>query len=137
MPVRIFHGFAERIERVRREIGDPARRDWFRHHYGHARHQNKSEMAIHPRTCFEELRGYPHLPWITPATRVTTRDVCTRRMCCGWRLPEARELEAVILTDEQYAAFKKAAYDEGMSQEDFAAKLIMLHTNGFARSHAP
>lgn len=129
MPMRMFEGFAERIERVRREVREPGRLDWFRHHYGDARYRNKDGMAEHLRACGTELAAYPHLPWMTPNVSVTAADVCTRHMCCGWRHPHARHL-AVILTDEQYAAFKNEAFDGNMSERDLASKLIARHLAG-------
>ncbi|MFF5442857.1 HNH endonuclease [Streptomyces achromogenes] len=123
MPIRMFCGFEERTSRVRREICDTNRRDWFRHHYGYARHKNKAEMLEHLQVCQEELSGYPHLPWTTPSA-YDSNAACTRHMCCGHRNPEARFLDAVILTDDQYTAFSHAAFREGMSKGDLTAKLI-------------
>ncbi|MFE7124934.1 HNH endonuclease [Streptomyces sp. NPDC057617] len=124
MPLLMFHGFEARTERVRREIRESGRRDWFRHHYGQARHKNKAEMLEHLDSCRKELSGYPHLPWSTPNVRTWAADVCARHICCGWRHPQARSVEAVILTDDQYSAFLKLAFAKGMSGGDFTAMLI-------------
>ncbi len=124
MPLRMFHGFEGRLSRIRGEIREAGRRDWFRHHYGDARHGNKAEMFEHLETCREELSSYPHLPWTTPNVYASAGAVCTRHMCCGYWHPQARNLDAVILSDDQYSAFSKAAFVEGMSEGDLAAKLI-------------
>ncbi|MFJ4721971.1 HNH endonuclease [Streptomyces luteogriseus] len=127
MPLRMFHGFEERVARIRREIREAGRRDWFRHHYGNARHKIKAEMLEHLRICREELSSYPHLPWTTPNVYASVGGVCTRHMCCGHWHPHARSLDAVILTDDQYTAFSKAAFREGMSEGDLTAKLIAAY----------
>ncbi|WHM38250.1 HNH endonuclease signature motif containing protein [Streptomyces sp. BPTC-684] len=138
MPLIMFHGFEARIERVHRELSETGRRDWFRHHYGEARHKNKAEMLDQLDSCRKELSGYPHLPWTTPNVRATAADVCTRHICCGWRHPHARYMEAVILTDDQFAAFSRSAFENRMSEGDLTAMLILRHlnalTNGGARS---
>ncbi|MFF1477023.1 HNH endonuclease [Streptomyces sp. NPDC058301] len=127
MPMRMFHGFEERITRTRREIGEAGRRDWFRHHYGNARHKNKLEMRGYLHACLEELSNYPHLPWTTPNVSTSAADRCTRHMCCGHWHPQARSLDAVILTDDQYTSFSKAAFQEGMTEGDLTAKLIATY----------
>ncbi|MBV7246384.1 HNH endonuclease [Streptomyces sp. MW-W600-10] len=124
MPLRMFHGFEERVSRTLREIGEASRRDWFHHHYGKVSHKNKAEMLQHLRTCRDELSGYPHLPWTTPNVCPSVTNMCTRHMCCGDWHPQARSFDAVILSDDQYSAFSKAAFREGMSEGDLAAKLI-------------
>jgi HNH endonuclease len=124
MPLKMFYGFLERVEAVRREITDTNRRDWYRHHFGKERHKTKAEMMEHLETCVEELGGYPHLPWMTPNVRETTADMCTRHMCCGWLHPQARHVSGVIMPDGQYEKFRKAAFSEGMSEGDFVSKLV-------------
>ncbi|MFJ8543068.1 HNH endonuclease [Streptomyces sp. NPDC093586] len=136
MPLRMFHGFEERLSRIRREIREASRRDWFRHHYGATRHKNKAEMLSHLMTCREELSSYPHLPWTTPNVYASSGAVCTRRMCCGHWHPQAKSLDGVILTDDQYTAFSKAAFHEGMSEGDLTAKLIATYLLG-GRNSAP
>ncbi|WP_158685017.1 HNH endonuclease [Streptomyces sp. LaPpAH-108] len=127
MPLRMFHGFEERVSRTRREIREASRRDWFRHHYGDVHHKNKAEMLEYLQACRGELSGYPHLPWTTPNVYVSAAAICTRRMCCGYWHPQARNLNAVILTDDQHMAFSKVAFSEGVSEGDLAAKLIVAY----------
>ncbi|MEU6988009.1 hypothetical protein ABZ946_32040 [Streptomyces sp. NPDC046324] len=43
-PLRMFAGFETRIERVRREIADPDRRDLFQRHFGAARYKNRGDI---------------------------------------------------------------------------------------------
>ncbi|MFF2927637.1 HNH endonuclease signature motif containing protein [Streptomyces celluloflavus] len=137
MPLRMFHGFKERISRTRREMCEAGRRDWFRHHYGDTRHKNKPEMQAHLSTCREELGRYPHLPWRTPNVYQASRDVCTRHMCCGHWHPMARSLNAVILAESQYTAFIKAAFREGLSEGDLTAKLIATYLTSSTKSNSP
>lgn len=80
MPLRMFSGFDSRIERVRREISDPDRRDWFRHHFGTARYRNKDGIWDHLDHCRKTLDSYPHLPWTTPSVAPSELDTCSRRM---------------------------------------------------------
>lgn len=125
MPVKMVAGFKTRVERVKRELTNADRRDWFRHHYGRIRHKNKAEMRTHLATCEEQLRSYPHMPWTTPNVRPAIGDRCTRRMCCGFWHPEAYTIPAVILAPEQWVEFEQAAFNSGLSQGDLAAKLIV------------
>lgn len=127
MPLRMFSGFEERITRVRREINDPDRRDWFTHHHAHQRHRNKDEMREHLDRCCAALARYPHLPWTTPSVDPLRQDTCTRRVCCGWKHPNARTMMGVIIEDAQYAEFHQAAFTAGMSTGDLLATLITRH----------
>jgi hypothetical protein len=44
MSLRMFSGFLRRVEKVQREIADPDRQTWFRHHYGQERYRNKRHI---------------------------------------------------------------------------------------------
>ncbi|MYU53272.1 MULTISPECIES: HNH endonuclease [Streptomyces] len=140
MSVRMFSGFESRIERVRREIGDPNRRDWFRHHFGADRYKNKDELWGHLERCKETLASYPHLPWTTPCVAPSELDVCSRRICCGWRHPDARTVRDVIIGPGQYAEFSKAALDSNMSVGDLMSTLVVRYLRdrheGALGSHA-
>ncbi|MFI5943737.1 HNH endonuclease [Streptomyces uncialis] len=127
MPVRMFSGFELRIERVRREIGDSDRRKWFRHHFGADRHKNKDDLWQHLERCKQTLARYPHLPWTTPSVDPAEPDVCTRRICCGWRHPDARTVHGVIIDSAQHEEFSKAAFDSSMSVGDLMATLMVRY----------
>ncbi|MFD6421344.1 HNH endonuclease signature motif containing protein [Streptomyces sp. NPDC060198] len=71
MPLRMFHGFEERIGRTLRELREVGRRDWFRHHYGHARHGNKAEMQATLSVCRKSWIATPIYPGEPP--------MCTKR----------------------------------------------------------
>ncbi|MFB7412419.1 HNH endonuclease [Streptomyces sp. NPDC056202] len=127
MPLRMFAGFETRIERVRREIADPDRRDWFRHHFGAARYKNKGDIWGHLELCRKTLDRYPHLPWKTPSVDPSESDVCTRRICCGWRHPDSRTVRGVIMGRSEYAAISQAAFESDMSVGDLTATLLIRH----------
>jgi hypothetical protein len=127
MPLRMFAGFETRIERVRREIADPDRRNWFRHHFGAARYKNKGDIWDHLELCRKTLDRYPHLPWTTPSVDPSESDVCTRHICCGWRHPDARTVRGVIMGRSEYAAISQAAFESDMSVGDLTATLLLRH----------
>ncbi|MBD0694939.1 HNH endonuclease [Streptomyces sp. CBMA123] len=127
MPLRMALGFEGRVEKVRRELRNTDRRDWFRHHFGAARHRSKEEMWERFAECEAMLARYPFKPWNTPNVGSESADQCHRRMCCSWRHPDAAAIRAVILPQEQRAAFTRAAFAAGLSEGDLVATLIREH----------
>ncbi|MEV7364518.1 hypothetical protein [Streptomyces sp. NPDC091299] len=110
------------MERVQREIADTDRREWFSLHYGQEKHRNKPELLKILDRCKAELRSYPHYPWRTPQLD-TSRSVCTRLICCGYRHPEARRLVAFLEPHER-AAFERAVFNERAHEGDVLGRLI-------------
>ncbi|MFG3188083.1 HNH endonuclease signature motif containing protein [Streptomyces omiyaensis] len=123
MPARVYAGILRRVERTQRELADPDRRDWFRHHYDLGRHKGKAETLQALERCKEELRGYPHRPWHTPKVRDTQADLCVRLMCCGHMHPDAKWMNTA-LTDAEYEAFRRAAYRERLSPGELLGKAV-------------
>lgn len=123
MPPEVYAGITKRVERVQREIADPDRRNWFRHHFGTKKHKTKADLFEVLSECKDELKGYPHRPWTTSMVRDSRWDTCTRRICCGWKHPEARRAD-VILSDAEYEAFKRAAYRKGLFEGDLLGDLV-------------
>lgn len=123
MPARVYAGITRRVERTQREIADPDRRDWFRHHYDLGRHKKKAETLKALKRCREELRGYPHHPWRTPNVRDTRADMCVRLMCCGHMHPDSQWMNAIV-TDAEYKAFRRAAYQERLSPGELLGKAV-------------
>ncbi|MGW1759636.1 HNH endonuclease [Streptomyces mirabilis] len=133
MRPEVYAGITRRVERAQREIADPDRRDWFRHHYGLEKHRNKTEMFEVLGRCREELKGYPHYPWRTPKVRDTRLGFCVRLICCGYMHPDARSMHA-ILSAEEYLAFRQAAYRERVHVGELLGKIVRQYlTEGAER----
>ncbi|MEV0636356.1 hypothetical protein AB0I77_15560 [Streptomyces sp. NPDC050619] len=122
MPPAVYAGISRRVERVQREIADMDRREWFRLHYGSERHRNRTELSEILARCKAELRGYPHYPWRTPRLG-TSRNVCTRLMCCGYQHPKAEHMVA-FLEREERDAFRRAVFNERVHEGDVLGRLI-------------
>ncbi|MGC4950055.1 hypothetical protein ACLQ2N_28125 [Streptomyces sp. DT224] len=124
----VYAGITRRVERVQREIADMDRREWFRLHYGGERHRNKPELYEVLARCKAELRGYPHYPWRTPKLG-TSRNVCTRLMCCGYQHPKAEHMVA-FLEHEERDAFRRAVFNERAHEGDVLGRLIREYLLG-------
>jgi hypothetical protein len=122
MRPEVYAGITRRVERVQREIADMDRREWFRLHYGNEKHRTKAELFKILDGCKAELRGYPHYPWRTPKLG-TSRNVCTRLICCGYQHPKAKHLVA-FLEPEERAAFRRAVFNERAHEGDVLGRLI-------------
>ncbi|MGW1866162.1 HNH endonuclease [Streptomyces mauvecolor] len=131
MRPEVYAGITRRVERVQREIADMDRREWFRLHYGHERHRNKTELSEILTRCKAELRGYPHYPWRTPKLGKSP-NVCTRLMCCGYQHPKARHMVAFLERDER-DAFRRAVFNERAHEGDVLARLIREYLLGKRR----
>ncbi|MGW4817169.1 HNH endonuclease [Kitasatospora cineracea] len=135
MKPEVFAGISARVERTQREIQDPDRRDWFRHHYGaNAKPRNKRELLDHSQRCVQELRGYAQLPWKTPAIEDYKQDVCTRRMCCGYRHADSG-FTMLFLSAEERQEFERRARQEGLHTGDLLGTLARQYLA--ARKAAP
>lgn len=124
----VYAGITRRVERVQREIADMDRREWFRLHYGGERYRNKAELYEILARCKAELRGYPHYPWRTPKLG-TSRNVCTRLMCCGYQHPKA-EYMVTFLEHEERDAFRRAVFNERAHEGDVLGRLIREYLLG-------
>lgn len=125
MRPEVYAGILQRVQKVQFEIAEGDRRDWFRHHYGDETHKTKRDLAQVLTRCTTELKGYPHKPWTTPRVRDTEADTCLRRICCGWKHPDAWFWEcSPILAKDDREAFQRAAYQEGLYEGDLVGELI-------------
>jgi hypothetical protein len=127
LPRAVCAGLMDRVRVTKEEIRGIDRRDWFRHHFGNEpRPRRAADFKILLDKCRAELATYPYPPW-TDATRPEyPSDVCTRRICCGYRHQDHTYVEA-FLTKAERLAFLSAAREEKIHSGDLASRLIRNH----------
>lgn len=124
LPLEVCRGLMDRVRKTQEEIRDPARRDWFRHHFGDVpRHRRAAQFHKLLSRCRAELAEYPYPPWTDVSRPDYPDDVCTRRICCGWR-HENYQFIGAFLTKAELAAFQAAAHAERMHTADILSRLI-------------
>ncbi|MEV7776698.1 HNH endonuclease signature motif containing protein [Kitasatospora sp. NPDC088351] len=134
MKPEVYAGISARVERTQREIQDPDRRDWFRHHYGtESKPRNKVELLRRLKSCAQDLKEYAQIPWKTPALEDYGRDVCTRRMCCGFRHDDS-DFTLVFLNTDERDELERRARQEGLHAGDLLGKIARQY---LARSKTP
>jgi hypothetical protein len=133
LPLRVVEGINDRVAQVQREIRDPARRQWFEHHYGRKRtprlRRDKHEEV---QRCAEGMERYPYPPWESREIKPSTSH-CMRVLCCGYQQEDAHA-EFITLAKAEREDLRRMAYEKGWYLGDLIGNLLDRAVEEWRRS---
>ncbi|MEW2558556.1 HNH endonuclease [Streptomyces griseorubiginosus] len=123
LPLRTVEGIRERVIQVQREIRDPARRQWFEHHYGRTRTPRLCwEKHEEVQRCTERMERYPYPPWESQEIK-PSMSICMRVLCCGYQQPDAHP-EFITLAEAEREDLRRMAYEKGWYLGDLIGSVL-------------
>lgn len=135
LPLRVVEGISERVVQVQREIRDPARRQWFEHHYGGMRTPRlRWEKHEEVQRCVKGMKRYPYPPWESREIKPSAGN-CMRVLCCGYQQVDAHP-EFVTLAEAEREDLRRMAYEKGWYLGDLIGSLLDQAVREWRRSRS-